>query len=183
MQQFALSVETESKDIMLCGIVFMNFVWMRLGAHERKAFPTSIFFRTICWDFYSKLFCRKRISCGLCLHMPNSKKLRPPGFSNFGICLQPVCTSPQIWCLPRSGDFWGSFLPSFCFESFGGTSGDSHEFTKKLISSISTRLSEPKSVVAISFYEKNSCILIPRVLFGLTSAVLCMLWMMNKNNI
>ena len=36
-------------------------------------------------------------------------------------------------------------------------SGDSHEFTNKLISSISTRLSDPKSVVAISFYEKNSC--------------------------
>jgi len=45
-----------------------------------------------------------------------------------------------------------SYLP-FVFESFVSTSGDSHEFTKKSISSISTRLSEPKSVVATSFYE------------------------------
>ena len=48
---------------------------------------------------------------------------------------------------------------SFVFESFGGTSGDSHEFIKKLISSISIRLSEPKSVVANSLYQKISCIL------------------------
>ena len=61
-----------------------------------------------------------------------------------------------------------SYLP-FVFESFGGTSGDSHEFTKKLISSISTRLSEPKSVVAISFYEKFSCILMRSVAKSLIS--------------
>ena len=61
-----------------------------------------------------------------------------------------------------------SYLP-FVFESFGGTSGDSHEFTKKLISSISTRLSEPKSVVAISFYEKISCILMRSVAKSLIS--------------
>jgi len=29
--------------------------------------------------------------------------------------MQPICTSRQIWRLPRSGDFWRSLIPSFCF--------------------------------------------------------------------
>ena len=50
------------------------------------------------------------------------------------------------------------YLP-IVFESFGGISGDAFDFIKKLFQSISMRLSEPKSIVAKSFYEKKLCIL------------------------
>ena len=44
------------------------------------------------------------------------------------------------------------YLP-IVFESFGGISGDAFDFIKKLFQHISMRLSEPKSIVAKSFYE------------------------------
>ena len=50
------------------------------------------------------------------------------------------------------------YLP-IVFESFGGISDEAFDFTKKLFQSISIRISEPKCIVAKSFYEKNSCTL------------------------
>ena len=72
--------------------------------------------------------------------------------------MQPICTSRQNDVYQDRVISEGHSSLPFVFKSFGGTSDDSHEFIKKLISSISIRLSEPKSVVANSLYQKMSCI-------------------------